>query len=99
MRSIESQIVLMKEVCRSNGKEAEANAIMSESAGQFLEKKLAALDTLAKPFVSTDGKKMLIESFKANFNMTEAQARVAAGVDRSHKNDGQGWDILTEVKK
>jgi hypothetical protein len=88
MKSIETQIADFREVCKNNGKESEASAIISES--RPLEYKLDKLQALAKPFVGTDNSTMLVESFRRNFNLTESQARIAAGVENSQKN-GSGY--------
>jgi ATP-dependent RNA circularization protein (DNA/RNA ligase family) len=102
LKSVELQITERAEIGRKNGKSAEVAAIMSESPGKFLERKLGELDQLVKPFLESiqesEAKNKLVESFRVNFNMTEAEARIAAGVERSHKNDGYGWDILSEAK-
>jgi hypothetical protein len=60
-----------------------------------MEYKLEKLEELAKPFVGTDNEAMLIESFKANFNMTDDQAKIAAGSSSYHrrKNGGMFGDI------
>lgn len=103
MKSIESQIDTCLDVAKRNGKDAEATAIMKEGgAGRSLERKLSELDKLVKPFLESmqesAGKNELVESYKRNLGFTEKEARIAAGVERSHKNDGYGWDILSEAK-
>lgn len=102
MQSVEMQIANLVEVGKKNGKSAEVTAIMQESPGKFLERKLHELDKLTKPFLElfqeSVTKNLLVESFKRNLGFTEAEARIAAGVERSHKNDGYGWDILSEAK-
>lgn len=101
MKSIELQISERVELAKKNGQGEAAAAIIKENFGAQLEKKLAALDTLTKPFMEsfqeggTGAVNMLVESFQKSFGMSLEEAKVAAGVERSRKNDsGYGWDIL-----
>jgi hypothetical protein len=90
MKSLETQISERVDLAKKNGKGSEAAAIIQENLGKQLERKLAALETLTKPFMEafqeSAGKNELVESFRVNFNMTESEARIAAGVERSNKN-------------
>jgi hypothetical protein len=112
MKSIEQVVVGLVEVAEKNGKSAEARAIMKEAPGKNLERKAADLEKLVKPFLesfqeSAGGKndaepatRELVESFKRNFNFTEKEARIAAGVDvgGSRNNEGIDWNKLAEIK-
>jgi hypothetical protein len=97
MKSVEQQISERVELAKKNNKGSEAASILSEAPGTQLEKKLAALDLICKPFMEsfseggTGVKNMLVESFMKNFNMSESQAKIAAGVERSRKNVSDGW--------
>src|SRR5713226_3203880 len=92
MQSVELRISQRVDLAKKNNKGSEAAAILAESPGQQLEKKLAALDVLTKPFTeswqeSSPGvKNMLVESFKANFGMNQNEAEIAAGIRQSNKN-------------
>jgi hypothetical protein len=97
MKSIESQISERVELAKKHSKGSEAAAILAESPGSNLEKKLAALDVLTKPFMESFSEggtgvvNMLVESFQKNFGMTLQEAKIAAGVERSRKNVTDGW--------
>ena len=82
---------------------AEVNAVMESGPGGGLERKLAELDTLAKPFLESfkesAGKNELVESFKRNFLFSEKEARIAAGVDcGTRSSDGIDWNKIREMK-
>ena len=104
MKSIELVVANFIEVAENNGKGSEARAIMKENtAYPSLERKAQELEILTKPFLesfqeSAGGKNELVESFKRNFNMSEAEARVAAGVDVGTRNSGFSWDAIKESK-
>ena len=97
MQSVELRISQRVDLAKRNSKGSEASAILAESPGQQLEKKLAALDVLTKPFTESFQESgsgvvnMLVESFQKNFGMTLQEAKIAAGVERSRKNASDGW--------
>ena|ERR1700687_5298129 len=99
MQSVELRISQRVELAKKNNKGSEAAAILAESPGAQLEKKLAALDVLTKPFLEsfseggTGAVNQLVESFQKNFGMTLQEAKVAAGVERSRKNDSGMFDL------
>lgn len=90
MESIELRISKRVDLAKKHSKGSEAAAILAESPGTNLEKKLSALDTLTKPFMESFSesavKNELVESFKANFNMSQEQAEIAAGIRQSNRN-------------
>src|SRR5258708_32617828 len=98
MESVELRISKRVDLAKRNSKGSEAAAILAESPGQQLEKKLAALDALTKPFTEswqesgTGVVNMLVESFQKNFGMTLQEAKVAAGVERSRKEKPDRFD-------
>jgi hypothetical protein len=100
LKSIEERIATLVELARKHGKTSEASAIMKESPGKQLERKLSELEVLTKSLLesfseSAVAKNALVESFKHNFGMTEAQAKIAAGDGYAPKrNGGYAWDDL-----
>ena len=93
MKSLELQISERVDLAKKNGQGDAAAAVIKETFP--LERKLAALDVICKPFLESfsesAGKNELVESFRVNFNVTESEARIMAGLDRSRKNDSGGW--------
>ncbi len=104
MQSVELRISQRVDLAKKNNKGSEAAAILAESPGQQLEKKLTALDVLTKPFTESwsesAGKNELVESFKANLGFTESEARIAAGVSSApdRNNGGTDWEALKKGK-
>jgi len=92
MKSVELQISELSEVAKKHGKGSELVLLQEVKP---LERRLHELTKLCQPYLESfsesAGKNELVESFKANFGMSEAQARIAAGVDRSNKNGSGGW--------
>jgi hypothetical protein len=100
MQSVELRISNRVDLAKRNGKGAEAAAIIADNRGTQMESKLAALDVLTKPFTESwqesagsGVKNMLVESFKANFDMSQEQAEIAAGVRQSRKNNPDMFDL------
>jgi len=97
MQSVELRISNLVEVAKKNGKGSEAAAIIKENLGTQLEKKLAALDLLCKPFMESwsesAGKNELVESFKANLGFSEAEARIAAGVSSAPRQEQRRYGL------
>ncbi len=106
MKSIELQISERVELAKKNSKGSEAAAIIAESPGKFLERKLQELDVICKPFMEsfseggTGAVNQLVESFKTNLGFTESEARFAAGVSSApdRNNGGTDWEALKKGK-
>jgi len=105
MQSLELRISNRVDLAKRNNKGSEAAAIISESPGKFMERKLHELELLTKNFVadfkeSAGATTKLVESYQKNLGFTLQEARVAAGLSSGpdRNNGGTDWEALKLMK-
>ena len=107
MKSLESRIAERIDLAKKHSKGSEAAAIIAESPGKFLERKLHELEILTKPFMesfqeSAGATNALVESYQKHLGFSLAEARVAAGISSGpdRNNGGTDWEaIVKDIKE